>query len=152
MSKATLLSRFLRSDDGTAIIEAALAIPIAIALTAGLVDFGRAYFTMASAQKNIRNAVRYLTTLPPAVICDWGMERAQNLVIYGEIENTGKPLINGWDDTEDVKLILPECPASSATIVRIEALVPYSPMIVQFAGAQSPMTFKVEYEARWIGG
>ena len=151
MSMASIFRRFLRADDGTAIIEAALARPTAIVLTAGLIDFGRAYFTLATAQKSTRNAVRYLTTLPPAAVCDWGLVRARNLARFGNVDGSGRPLVANWEANQ-IKLTSPACPATTAGTIRVQADVPFSPMVWQMVGLPKDMTLKVDYEARWIGG
>lgn len=140
------------ADDGTAFVEAALVVPFTILLFVGLVDFGRAYFTLATAQKSARNAVRYLTTLPPATICNWGLTRAKNLARFGNIGGTGGQLVPGWTDTQ-IKLIQPSCvsPITTASIIQIQADVPFQPLIWPVVGLPSTMTLKVDYQARWIG-
>ncbi len=152
MKTAGTFQRFLHDKDGTAIAEAALAIPFAIILMAGLIDFGRAYFTLATAQKSTRNAVRYLTTLPPAAICDWGFDRAKNLARFGNVNKAGRSLlVNNWT-AEQITLATPSCPATTASTIRIQADVPFTPMVWSVIGLPDTMTLKVDYEARWIGG
>ena len=125
-------------------------LPIVIVLMAGLIDFGRAYLTLATAQKSARTAVRYLTTLPPAVICDWGFTRAKNLARFGNIGGTGTPLVADWQDGQ-ITLDTPSCPATTAGIVRVRADVPFKPLMWPAVGLPSTMTLKVDYQERWIG-
>lgn len=145
--------RFRKADEGTSLVEAALVLPFTIILFAGLIDFGRAYFTLATAQKSARNAVRYLTVLPPGTICGWGLTRARNLARYGNVAASGNALIVGWTD-DQIKLKQPDCssPVTSASVVQIEADVPFSPLVWPAIGLPNTMTLKVNYEARWIGG
>ena len=145
------VSKFSHDDGGSALIEAAIAIPVALTLLVGIVDFGLAYVALATAQKSTQDAVRYLTTLPPGAICGWGLDRARNLALYGSIDNTGTPLVRNWTASQ-ITLATPSCPASTASTIRIKADVPYNPMMWTAVGLPSSITMKVDYEARWIGG
>jgi hypothetical protein len=147
------LGQLRRSDEGTALVEASVVIPIAIVIFIGLIDFGRAYFTLATAQKSTRDAVRYLTTLPPGTICGWGLTRAKNLARYGNIAASGNALVPNWTATQ-ITLKQPNCssPVTAASIVQIQADVPFTPLVWPAIGLPSSMTLKVDYQARWIGG
>src|SRR5262245_24438907 len=91
-----LLARLARCSAGTATIEAALMMPLAIFLMAGGTDFGRAYSVSSTADKSMRDATRYLARMPcdaaalgtctsARAICEWGLTNAQNLAVYGKL-------------------------------------------------------------------
>lgn len=51
--------RRLRNDDGNAAVEFALLVPVLILLVAGLIDFGRAYFTKMQLENAARAGAQY---------------------------------------------------------------------------------------------
>ena len=81
-------------------MEATLYMPIAIFLMVGGVDFGMAFSAHATVGKSVRDAARYLGSLPtwptPVACNGWAILNAQNLAVYGNIAGTGSPLIPGW--------------------------------------------------------
>src|SRR5690242_2256134 len=99
-----ILERFKRCTSGTALVETALIMPLAIILMVGVVDFGRVFMTRATAQKSMRDGARYLTLLPASAVCGWGLTNAKNLAVYGNLAGTGTPLVTGWAIT-DVSLV-----------------------------------------------
>src|SRR5262245_9687825 len=92
----TLLVRLARCSSAAASVEAAIVMPLAIALMAGGTDFGRAVSVASTADKSMRNAARYLARVPcdsaalgtctsADAICGWGLTNAQNLAVYGKL-------------------------------------------------------------------
>ena len=53
------MRRRLRNDNGNAAVEFALLVPVLILLVAGLVDFGRAYFTRMELENAARAGAQY---------------------------------------------------------------------------------------------
>jgi hypothetical protein len=151
-------SRLRQSEDGTAVIEAAVVVPVLIIIMVGLADFGRAYATLSAAQKSLRGATRYLATLPPAAVCDWGLTKARNLAVYGRTDPpTGSvPLVAGWS-VGSITLRLPpgasppDCSGTSLGRIELSAQVPYSALIWQVAGLPDTLTMTTSHEERWIG-
>src|SRR5215470_17006838 len=97
-----LLLRLARCSSGTAALEAALVMPVAILLMAGGVEFGRVYSVASTADKSMRDAARYLARMPcdgglagvctsAAAICGWGLTNAKNLAVYGNVLGSGNP-------------------------------------------------------------
>ncbi|MGD9759752.1 TadE/TadG family type IV pilus assembly protein [Comamonas sp. HJ-2] len=82
-----------RSQQGAALIELALTIPLMIMLSMIVIEFGRALYEYNTVTKSVRDAVRYLTVqLPPApTSCP---QAATNLVRYGSLSQ-GTPLAPG---------------------------------------------------------
>ncbi len=147
-----MLHRFNRCTSGTALIEAAVVVPFAIVLMVGVADFGRVYMTKATAQKSMRDAVRYLTLLPADSVCrSWALTNAQNLAVKGNIAGSGAALLDGWV-VGDVSLSLPTtCATPPLGVIRVSANVPFTAIMWQVLGLPSSMTLSVQHEERWIG-
>ena len=96
-SLGEFLSRLVRCSSGSALVEATLYMPIAISLMVGGVDFGMAFSAHATVGKSVRDAARYLGSLPTwptPVACstDWAITNAKNLaVLWKHWTGTGKP-------------------------------------------------------------
>lgn len=84
------------SQQGAALIELALAIPLMLMLSMIVIEFGRALYEYNTVTKSVRDAVRYLTVqLPPAPTnCP---QAATNLARYGNTspQPADKPLAPG---------------------------------------------------------
>jgi len=78
-------------QSGVALVELALIIPLLLLLTFITTEFGRAMYEYNAVTKSTRDAVRYLSFQTPGT----HIAEAQNLMIYGSIENTGTPLVRG---------------------------------------------------------
>jgi Flp pilus assembly protein TadG len=101
--------RLAHCTSGSALVEMTLIAPVAIALMAGVVDFAMALANQATAGKSVRDAARYLASLPAVAICPggvagWGVLKARNLAVYGTTSPGSPlppPLIPGWEATDD---------------------------------------------------
>ena len=160
-----LLMRLARSTSAAASVEAALMMPLVISLMVGGTDFGRAFAVSSTADKSMRDAARYLARVPcnsaslgtctsaPA-ICGWGLTNAQNLAVYGKLTVLpgDKPLIPGWS-TSNITLTLPtDCTAlPNPTVIRLEATVPFTGIMLSAVGLSNAITMHVHHEERWIG-
>lgn len=117
---------FLECTSGAALIEMVLVFPIVGLLLVGGFDLGIAFNTQATAQKSLRDAVRYLSEVPMDAICTWGLTHARNIAVYGQ-ESTGTtPLIPGYKPS-DVQLVLPSsCSGLTDPVtIALEATIPY---------------------------
>lgn len=149
------LVRRLKSDDrGTSLIEAAIVVPIAAVLLIGVIDFGRAYYNLAVAQKSVRAAVRYLTSIPTSGLCPaavgatpWGWTKSKNLAAYGNIDGTGKARVTF--DTFTVTTT--SCPVVAGNTVKVAATFTFKALAWQYLGFSKTQSMKVNYEAKWIG-
>jgi hypothetical protein len=151
-SVLNLLLRLARCTSGAAAVEAAIMMPLAIALMAGSTDFGRAYAVASTADKSLRDAARYLARVPTGAICGWGLTKAKNLAVYGTIAAGTQPLISGWSTT-NITLALPtDCGAlPSPTIIKLTATVPFTGLMLDAIGFSNAITLHVQHEERWIG-
>ena len=153
-SLLNLLLRLARCTSGTAALEGALVMPVAIALMAGGVEFGRVYSTASTADKSMRDAARYLARVPAGAICGWGLTNAKTLAVYGKLTvGAGdKPLINGWS-ASNVTLQQPsDCSAlPDPTIIQLKATVPFTALMLSAVGLSNTITLNSQHEERWIG-
>ena len=84
--------RFTRSESGTQLVELAIVLPVLLVLFGATAEFGRLFYTYQTLTKATRVGARYLTTEPPSGTSD---TEAANLVIYGNTEGTGDPILPG---------------------------------------------------------
>lgn len=80
-----------RTQQGVALVELALIIPMLLLLTFITTEFGRAMYEYNAVVKSTRDAVRYLSVQTPGT----KITEARNLVVYGNTAGTGSPLARG---------------------------------------------------------
>ena len=78
-------------QQGTAIVEFALVIPMLVLLTFIAIELGRALMEYNTVAKSVRDASRYLSIQLPGT----KFTEARNLVVYGNIAGSGTPLLTG---------------------------------------------------------
>src|SRR3974377_1415201 len=95
-------------SSGTSLVKMAIVVPLAISFMAGGVDFGLALSAQATLSKSVRNAARFMASLPTSNIdpvtgnpmkaycSDWAIAKTHNLVVYGNVSATGNTLISDW--------------------------------------------------------
>lgn len=129
---------------GVALIEFTLIVPLILAIVVFTAEMGRALYQYNSIVKAVRNASRYLTTQTPDDATVLG--RARKLVVYGNVEGTGSPLVPGV--TESNIEIPPTSFAGTAPdpVIRTVTITvtgfTFTPMYTSFLGrAFSTVTF-----------
>jgi hypothetical protein len=80
-----------KSQTGVAIVEFALILPTLLILTFIVTEVGRALMQYNTLAKSVREGVRYLSVQLPGS----GVDQAKNLVVYGNTDGTGSPLVPG---------------------------------------------------------
>lgn len=157
MKKSRLLTGLRGGQSGTALLEMAIVLPVSVALFIGVIDVGRAYFTRATGEKSIRAAVRYMTTLPASGVCPvsgtppaWGVVRATNLALYGNIQGTGNVRIANWG-TGNFTVTSTACPVAPGATIKISATVPFTAVGWQYMGLPATLNMTVQHEEKWIG-
>jgi hypothetical protein len=90
------LRRFARSERGTQLVELAIVLPVMLLLLVITAEFGRYFYTYTTLAKATRSGARYLTTAPGNGSMDGD---AKNLVVYGNTEGEGDPIVAGLDTT-----------------------------------------------------
>lgn len=63
------LSRFVRSEDGAALVEFALVLPMMLLVFALIIEGGRMMISYQSAIAGVRDATRYLSRIAPSNAC-----------------------------------------------------------------------------------
>ena len=81
----------MKREKGVALTEFALALPMLLMLLLPILEFGRAYYQYNTIAKSVRQAARYLSVRSPGVDVD----KARNIVVYGNPAGTGTPLVPG---------------------------------------------------------
>lgn len=87
------LLRFRRDTQGVAAIEAGLAFPFLVLLTAGMFEFGGVFYNYELIQTGVRDAARYLARVPDPVAAE---SAARNLAIRGTVDGTGAARVKWW--------------------------------------------------------
>jgi hypothetical protein len=80
-------------QQGVAIIEFALILPLLLLLAMTVTEFGRALYQYDLLAKSVRDAARYLSVQATGT----HTAEARNLVVYGNTAGTGTPLAVGLD-------------------------------------------------------
>lgn len=91
---------FTRDDRGLQLVELAIALPVMILLFGTVAEFGRYFQAYSTLAKGSRVAARYLATAPVDGSKDVA---AKNLVVYGNLNGSGNPIVNELD-IENVKI------------------------------------------------
>jgi len=78
---------------GVALVEFALILPFLLLLSMTAVEFGRAVWEYNTLTKSVRDAARYLSIQTPGSAAE--IDRARNLMVYGNRSGTGSPLAIG---------------------------------------------------------
>jgi Flp pilus assembly protein TadG len=149
------LSRLARCSSGSALVEATITIPIIISLMAGGVDFGMAFSAHATVGKSVRNAARYLGSLPPSVACsNWAVANAKHLAVYGKVNYVvgDSPLITGWQtDGGTNNNVSVDC--SMPSVIVVSAKVPYNTlMLAAVLPGVGTLTLSTQHEEQSNGG
>ncbi len=147
------MRRFARSEDGTALVETLLVLPILLALIVGSFQLGSILAFRHTADKSVRAATRYLARLPEAsftVAPKWGLTEAQNLALTGTRSAGGNLLLPGWSDPTSIAFT-PGTYNGTPT-VRLRAEVPVQIPVLRAFGFENAITLSVAHEERHIGG
>lgn len=90
--------RFFCCERGTQMVELAIVLPVLCLMLATTAEFGRFFHTYTTLTKATRSAARFLTTAPGNGSDD---DKARNLLVYGNTEGEGNPVLQGLS-TENV--------------------------------------------------
>jgi Flp pilus assembly protein TadG len=141
------LLRLARCSSGSALVEMTIIVPVAITLMVGGIDFGWWVSTQATGSKAVRNAARYLGSLP-ASDCNAGIANAQNLAVYGTLTaQPGNELIPNWQTSS----VIVTCPATQSSVT-VFATFPYKPFITVFLPLPSTIQLSTQHVEPQVGG
>lgn len=85
-------TRFARNERGVQLAELALVLPIFLMLFGATAEFGRFFYEYTTLAKAARAGSRYLVTAPVTATED---ARAKNIIVYGNPDGTGSPIVKG---------------------------------------------------------
>jgi len=91
------LRRFAVDERGVQLVELAVMLPLFLLMFAAIAEFGRFYYEYTTLAKGARAGVRFLATARTNGLDDL---TAKNLVVYGNTEGTGSPIISGLKTTD----------------------------------------------------
>jgi len=144
-------------------VESAVILPIAISLMVGSVDFGIGFRTWAAGNKSVRDAARYLGSMPPAIMKDstgawladcpsWTKTNAQNLAVYGNIAGSGSSLVPNWQVSGGANNnVTVDC--STLPSIVVTAKFPYSAVLLaSFVPLASTVTLSAQHREQSVGG
>jgi len=86
------LKRFGRDEQGVQLVELAIVIPIFLLLFAATAEFGRYFYEYTTLAKASRVGARYLATAAVKASED---TTAKNIVVFGNANGTGDPILAG---------------------------------------------------------
>jgi hypothetical protein len=86
-----MIAKQMKRERGVALTEFALVLPMLLIIMLVTMEFGRAYYQFNTLTKSVRQAARYLSVRTPGV----DMDKAKNIIVYGNPGGTGSPLIPG---------------------------------------------------------
>ena len=92
-------------ESGAVAVEVAIATPFLVLLTAGIVEYGSMMYSAQLLQAGVRDAARYLATLPglptaPAAARQQAEARARQLAVTGTVASGGRPRVQHWTADE----------------------------------------------------
>lgn len=90
------LQRFRKDESGLQLVEVTIVLPILFMLFAATAEFGRYFYEYSTLAKAARVGSRYLSTAP-TVAAEDGI--AKNIVVYGNPNGTGDPIMPGLTTT-----------------------------------------------------
>jgi Flp pilus assembly protein TadG len=99
---------------GVAAVELAILLAPMLALTFGIVEYGRAIYTYNTMDKAVRDAARHLTSVLPSNPDPVG--EARNLAVYGNVQGSGNPLAPGLTTAMIDVCDAATCPATHAAV------------------------------------
>jgi Flp pilus assembly protein TadG len=74
-----LLHRFRRAEDGSALVEFAISLPLILVVSFGTIDSMRLFWSYQAAVAGVRDAARYVARMAPDNICTTGASLADHL-------------------------------------------------------------------------
>jgi Flp pilus assembly protein TadG len=86
------ITRLMRNERGVQLAELALTLPIFLLLFGATAEFGRFFYEYSTLAKAARAGSRYLATAGVSAADDTA---AKNIVVYGNPDGTGTPVVKG---------------------------------------------------------
>ena len=135
--------KFIHNEEGAAVVEFALVMPILALIIFGIIDFGRAFYTVNNIISAVREGARYGAILAAP------MSTTGQREIRDRVRNVSQPF--GGDSLRDEQILI-EFPEGELVRVRVENY-PFRPL-TPIAGALGVGTWPITRQAtfRWERG
>ena len=146
------------SDRGSALVEAALVLPVFLALVGGVYEFGFYFYQQQLIEAGVRDAARYLAlTADPTDSAS--QSNAKSLAVYGSISRAPRARVLGWS-AENITVVVNPVDNSSVTyaggptIRIITVSTTFADPTLGFLGllGLSAPTISVSHQERSVGG
>ncbi|HEV7473841.1 MAG TPA: TadE/TadG family type IV pilus assembly protein [Pyrinomonadaceae bacterium] len=85
--------RFFRRENGTHMVELAIALPVMLMLLGGLAEFGRFFYTYSKLTTAVRAGARHACKWERNA--SWTFPETSNIVVYGDFGGSGSPIVPG---------------------------------------------------------
>lgn len=151
-------------------VELVLLVPVLLILVFGIAELGRALYQQNTLTKAVESGARYLSRaygvldvknscaeVEPA----WGeaIQKATNLIVYGNELGSGTPLLDGLDTPGNVVVVEDHLPAPDdraafpeTCVIRITATTNFNTMFYPLFGKREAFpALNAATEVRWIG-
>src|SRR4051794_5976032 len=132
-----ILQKFSRCDRGSALVETAIVVPVAIALFAGGIELSRGIFYNHAAEKSVRDVARYMARLPAAQAGDSALAKQW---VSSELEKTPTNVV-----------VTVDAARLAAGFVRINGQITYQLSLLSLVWSSPAITFQVAHEEPYIG-
>ena len=85
--------RFIRRENGTHMVEFAIALPVMLMMLAGLAEFGRFFYTYTTLTSAVRAGARHACKWERNA--SWTFPETSNMVVYGDFGGSGTAILPG---------------------------------------------------------
>lgn len=153
---------------GVVLVELVLIVPLLVFMVFGITELGRALYQQDKLTMAIQAGARYLSRTYEGLdfengcieLAAWAaaVPKVTNLVVYGNAEGVGSPLLPGMDgdavSISDDHSPLPDPSGNGyfddVCVIRMSAAVAYQPLFLDYIIGDA-LTLSTAVEQRWIG-
>jgi Flp pilus assembly protein TadG len=156
------LTRVRACERGSVLVEAALIVPILMALVVGMFELTRVITDYHSIDKGVRAGARYLARVPASALSTWGIERARCVATRGvaasdaSCNTAGSCILSDWCDaaaraTITVIIVEPAPPTTTQRRIRLVANATLDSPLLTLFNRSGTLNVRVEHEEPFIG-
>lgn len=149
-----------RFDEGSAMVETALVLPVMVLLFAGVAELGLAVYDHHQLSKAVRDAARFLARVPDPTAAEY-QAMATNYMRTGSFAGTGSALVGTDPSKISVSYTIQTIDNTAKTwngpdtlwSVHMEATYPFRSYLLKAVGLAGPdgLPLKVGHTERHIG-
>jgi Flp pilus assembly protein TadG len=154
-----LLRRSTGGDDrGSALLEAAIVLPVFLILVGGVFEFSYFIYQQQLIATGVRDGARYLALTDNPDSADYQND-AKNIVVYGAPSGNNSPRIAGWTTanvtvtvtSQDNSTGLLAGPTRIPVVTVSTSVVDPSLGFLNLLGLKT-LTINASHQERWVGG